>query len=210
MDKKLIFPILLILLFSCTETIDYGLGDYRVELVTIVENVGGRFYQLDNQDSLLPDVSVNSSLKSGSRALLNYNIAAQKGSKSYNIKVNSAIATNTGSIKIWTNNLPDDPLRIDGVWLKGDWLNLRLAFSYHTMRHSIDLFRRPSLLNDTLFLDLRHSKNGDNEGYFINTYVSFNLKAFAKKDTIPVKVRANSLSGGEQLFYFKYTTPAPN
>lgn len=200
----------LILLSGCSKTVDYGLGDFRLDLATVSEEGGSRYYLLDNQFKLYPDRVVSSSMKTGSRVLLNYIINSAKNDSSFTVSINSVSAINSGSIKPVIAALPDDPLRVESVWLSGDWLNFRLSFNYYSVKHSIDLFENKSIVNDTLYLELHHSRNGDSEGYWVNTYISCNLKSFSKKDTIPVKVRVNTADSGYKFFNYRYATPIPN
>lgn len=209
--KRFFYYILCISLFilvaGCSKSVDYGLGDFRLDLATVSEEAGIRYYLLDNQSRLYPDRVVSSSVKTGARVLLNYVLSTPKNDSSFFVYVNSVSLLNAGVIKPLTGILADDPLRAESVWLSGDWLNFRLSFSYYSVKHSIDLFQNTGVINDTIYLELRHSRNGDTNGYWQNTYFCCNLKSFAQKDTVPVKVRVNTVNNGYRFYYFLYSSP---
>ncbi|WP_243350154.1 hypothetical protein [Parabacteroides sp. FAFU027] len=196
-------------LVSCKkEDIDYGLGDFRLDLATIEDSSNIRFFRLDNLDKLLPQTSVASKYTTGSRVLLNYNIEEKIGASSFSINTNSVSSINTATIKPLTSNLSDDPLYIESVWQSGDWLNFRLGFEYNNKQHGISLFYYTKAANDTLYLELRHSKNGDADGYMVNTFASYNLTSFSKigKST-PLKVKVNTSDKGVKYYRFEYLSP---
>ena len=196
-------------LVSCKkEDVDYGLGDFRLDLATIEDSSNIRFFRLDNLDKLFPMTSIASKYTTGSRVLLNYNIKEKIGARSFSVNTNSASSINTAAIKPLSSNFSDDPLYIESVWQSGDWLNFRLGFEYNSKQHGIALFYYTKAANDTLYLELRHSKNGDTEGYIINTYASFNLISFSKTGrSVPLKVKVNTSDKGIKYYKFVYLSP---
>lgn len=195
----------LITLSSCTNTsFDYGLGDYRIDFVTLMESPTGRYYVLDNQTKLLPKTLISADFKTGSRVLLNYNVLEQVEAKSYMISMNSASLINSSTIKTLTSAIADDPLRIESVWISGDWLNLRLSYEYFSKQHSLDLFQKTTPKNDTLYLELHHAKNGDPAGYWVRTLSSYSLKSFAKTTAVPIKLRVKTTNEGVKNYFFNY------
>ncbi|MDD2798294.1 MAG: NigD-like C-terminal domain-containing protein [Bacteroidales bacterium] len=199
-----------IALSACSSDFEYGLGDFRMDFATVSESSIGRYYLLDNQTNLLPPSTISSEIKTGSRVLLNYTIKGSIDIKTYSIGINSVGIINSSSIKPLTN-YPDDPLRIESVWLCGDWLNFRLSFDYLEKKHSLELFQRTTPLNDTIYLELRHSKNGDAPGYWVKTYYSSSVKSFAKIGmSVPIKLRINTSNEGIKEYYFNYVNPTQN
>ncbi|MFZ4455154.1 MAG: hypothetical protein ACOYOT_02940 [Bacteroidales bacterium] len=203
---------LLILLSGCsTDDVKYGLGDFRMDMATVVDLTQGRGLQLDNLVVLMPNSVLSTDLKSGSRVLVNYVVNEKKSANSFSVSLNGVSSVNSSTIKPLGANAPDDPLVAEAVWQTGDWLNLRIAFDYLEKKHSIELDQRLIANTDTIYLELRHAKNGDANGYWVKTYLSFPLKAYAQKGkSVPIKLRVNSDKEGVRYFYFNYISPTQN
>ena len=207
--RSIVILCLLASFFSCKNNeFDYGLGDFRLDLATIEDSASIRFYRLDNLVKLFPETTIPSNSTTGSRVLLNYNIVDKNSEQSFTIKTNSISKVNTATIKALTNNLADDPLYIESIWQSGDWINFRLGFEYKSVQHSLSLYYYRKTANDTVYLELRHSKNGDTDGYMVNTYASFPLKPFSKPGkATPLKVKVNTYDEGVKYYSFDYTSP---
>jgi hypothetical protein len=214
MKIHLIFRIILITAFlqACTtDDVNYGYGNFRIDMATVVDLTQGRGLQLDNQSILLPNSTIGSDLKTGSRVLVNYVVDEKTSANSYSILLNGISAVNSSTIKPLGANAPDDPMLMEAVWQSGDWLNMRIAFDYLEKKHSMELDQRLKANTDTIYLELRHAKNGDSKGYWMKTYLSYSLKPFAQKGkSVPIKLRVNSAKEGVKYFYFDYVSPTQN
>lgn len=195
--------------FSCKEdAFDYGLGNFRLDLATVETTGSNRFYRLDNQTILHPTTEVPAKFSTGNRILLNYKIISETSNQEFSIEPNAVSTVNSGSIKALTSNLADDPLHLESIWQSGDWVNFRLGFEYNSTQHGIAMFYYQKTGNDTIYLDLRHSKNGDTPGYLVRTYASYPLKPFSKTTkSTPLKVRVNTSDEGVRHFVFNYISP---
>jgi hypothetical protein len=196
-------------LVSCKKgDIDYGLGNFRLDLVTIEDSSNIRFFRLDNLEKLFPLTPIASKYTTGSRVLLNYDIEEKIGPSSFSVNTNSVSNINTATIKPLSTNLYDDPLHIESIWQSGDWLNFRLGFEFNNKQHGIALFYYTKTNNDTLYLELRHSKNGDTVGYMVNTFASYNLIQFSKAGrSLPLNVKVNTFDNGIKYYKFEYFSP---
>ncbi len=200
--------LLLFVFSSCKEEFDYGLGDFRLDLATIAETTTDRYYRLDNQTRLYPQQAISTDLKTGARVLLNYNLSELKSANEYSVKVNSVKDVFTSEIKELQSNLSDDPLFLESIWQSGDWINFRLSFNYKSAKHGIALYQNKVPANDTIYLELRHSKNNDTEGYLVNLYASFPVKSFSQKGKpVPLKVKVNTSDQGIKYYTFNYLSP---
>ncbi len=200
--------LLLLIFSSCKEVFDYGLGDFRLNLATVAETSTERYYLLDNQIKLFPTKAISSDMKTGSRVLLNYNLLELKSIDEYSVKVNSASQVFTSSIKELPGKLSDDPLLLESIWQSGDWINFRLTINYRSTTHGIALYQNKIPANDTVYLELLHSKNNDSEGYALNIYASFLIKGFAKEGkSVPIKIKVNTSDQGVKYYKFDYLSP---
>lgn len=201
---------LAMLLTGCTsDVVDYGLGDFRIDLATVTSD---RNLLLDNQVTLTPtNIVIPTDYKANSRVMVNYRRTETSGANSYKISINSIAAVNSSTIKPITQSLPDDPILAESLWIGGDWLNLRIGFEYFGKTHSMELAQRIVSNSDTIYLELHHAKNGDTPGYWVKTYLSFPIKSYAKKGvSVPIKLRVNSAKEGIKYFRFDYLSPTQN
>lgn len=202
---KYTFVLLILILTGCTQQFDYGYGDFRLDFATIAGSGTSRYLLLDNQTVLQPKSVIGSNLTTGSRVLINYSLSDKIANKSYNINLNSIGQINSSVIKSLTANYPNDPVLIESIWQSGDWLNFRLSFEYFEKQHSMELFQQPNSKNDTIYLELRHSKNGDSAGFWVKTYCSYAIKSFAKTGkSVPLKLKVNTAIKGTEYFFFDY------
>lgn len=210
LHRAWLYICLLLLIFSsCKEEFDYGLGDFRIDLATVTETTTERCYLLDNQIKLIPTKAISSEVKTGSRVLLNYNLLELKSTNEYSVKVNSASQVFTSGVKELPGNLSDDPLLLESIWQSGDWINFRLTINYRSTTHGIALYQNKIPANDTVYLELRHSKNNDTEGYALNIYASFLVKGFAKDEkSVPLKIKVNTSDQGVKYYKFDYLSPS--
>jgi hypothetical protein len=201
------FALLIVGIFSCTsDSYDYGLGNFRIDFATVTETSTGRYLVTDNNVSLTPNTSLATSLTKGSRVIVNYKPTEKSATNEYKVSLNSIALINTSQIKPLTASIANDPILAEGVWQMGDWLNMRIAYEYFDKKHSVEMMQRSTLASDTIYLEFRHSKNGDSAGYWVKTYCSYSLKAFAKTGkSVPIKLKVNDAKAGAQYFTFNYT-----
>ncbi len=212
--KLLVTAICGVILFfsSChKEEIDYGYGDFRIDLATVSRTTTSRVFKLDNQLLLFPEDSIPDRLSDQTRVVITYNNTQFTDSFRRKIKVLSVSEVNTSAIKPLVAGLADDALYLESAWQTGDWLNFRVSYQYFSTKHSMALYQNNSVVNDTIYLELRHSTNGDKPGYTVRTLLSYSLKPYARQGiVVPVKLRVNSTNNGVYHAVFNYLSPIPN
>ncbi len=190
-------PLLLILFFfaqSCEKEMA-RMDDFFLEFATVDRNSDDLFFVLDNQRRLTPISLPGFSAESGQRVVINFTPI-----KGDSVKVNSVAGIFTGEIKK-SNNINDslvvDPVKIQSVWVGGNYLNLIFEFEYYESDHTIGLIRDETANETDLNLYFFHSKNDDKPGYFRKTYASFLLTSLASDDGAPIKFtfHINTLTG---------------
>ena len=155
------------------------------------------FFQLDNQRILIPK-GLNYSGESGQRVILNYTPL-----RSDTVKVNDVANIFTGAIQ-----LPDffqqpskDPVKIQSVWVGGDYLNMIFETEYHSVQHLIGLFiMDPSSTPRELYFS--HSRNNDPPGYPQTFYASFSIKGLRypeSSDPVPFRLFINTYAGMREI-----------
>lgn len=172
------------------------IDDFLVEFATVVKPAEQITFQLDNQKILVPKELKDYSGKNGQRVILNY--TPLRGDT---IKVNDVSDIFTGTVQE-SNAVADlikDPVKIQSIWVGGNYLNLILEIEYYDKTHTIGLFRDTQ--SSTIDLYLAHSKNNDPPGYSKKLYASFSLSAikFTNGSPTPFRFHINTHSG-ERVF----------
>lgn len=167
------------------------IDDFLVEFATVVKPADKITFQLDNNKSLIPKELKDFSGKDGQRVILNY--TPLRGDT---VRVNSISDIFTGTIQESDNvdALIKDPVKIQSVWVGGNYLNLILEIEYYDKTHVIGLFRdtKPSAVE----LHFSHSRNGDKPGYSKKLYASFLLSAIKTSNSpTPFRFHINTHNG---------------
>lgn len=173
------------------------LGNYRVEFATaIVENRQTRF-QLDNRKILLPSDRKNFGIKNNQRILLNYT-ALQNNT----IIVNRVNPVFTDAIRLLSPEIWHRvPVKIQSIWVGGDYLNMILEVEYHSKPHKFGVFSHETNKRTLYF---SHDSNGDLPGYPKMMYLSFLLKNIDVPDSsssVPFSLSIETYSGLRTLYY---------
>ena len=195
MKRKLFIATLIIGFFLAVgcEKEDERIDNFLVDFATVFVSNRRIFFQLDNQRILIPK-GLNYSGESGQRVILNY--TPLRGDT---VKVNDVANIFTGAIQ-----LPDffqqpskDPVKIQSVWVGGDYLNMIFETEYHSVQHLIGLFiMDPSSTPRELYFS--HSRNNDPPGYPQTFYASFLIKGLRypeSSDSVPFRLFVNTYEG---------------
>ncbi|NLH29589.1 MAG: hypothetical protein GX479_05245 [Bacteroidales bacterium] len=195
MKRKLFIATLIIGFFLAVgcEKEDERIDNFLVDFATVFVSNRRIFFQLDNQRILIPK-GLNYSGESGQRVILNYTPL-----RSDTVKVNDVANIFTGAIQ-----LPDffqqpskDPIKIQSVWVGGDYLNMIFETEYHSVQHLIGLFiMDPSSTPRELYFS--HSRNNDPPGYPQTFYASFLIKGLRypeSSDSVPFRLFVNTYEG---------------
>ena len=156
---------------GCDKESDKRMDDFILDFATI-DNISGKtYFVLDNYRVLIPTAEPSKSWPMGQRVILNYSIL-----NSNTIKVNSVSEIYTGKIKVRddVDNISNDPIKVQSVWVGGDHLNLIFNVEYYDQPHSIDLIRNTEV-GDNIELYISYSRNNDSPGYSKKMYASFYL-----------------------------------
>lgn len=152
------------------------------------------FFQLDNQRILIPKELKNYSGNNGQRVILNY--TPLRGDT---IKVNDVANIFTGAIQLpgFFQQPSKDPVKIQSVWVGGDYLNMIFETEYHSEQHLIGLFiMDPSSTPKELYFS--HSRNNDPPGYPQTFYASFlisSLRPAGSSDPVSFRLFVNTYTG---------------
>ncbi|MEN6588586.1 MAG: NigD-like C-terminal domain-containing protein [Proteiniphilum sp.] len=171
------------------------LDDYFVEFATVKKEAAGYRFQLDNGRLLIPretDYTGNE----GQRVILNY-IPWQGDT----VKINYISDIFTGVVQSdgFPGKYVNDPVKIQSVWVGGDYLNMIIEVEYHSKPHKVALFR--DLSSPTVDLWFSHSREDDPPGYPQMMYASFLLSSLRTQNgvSIPFRVFIRTYEGQREM-----------
>lgn len=193
MKRKLFITALIIvfLLAVGCEKEDERIDNFLVDFATVLHSQQIVFFQLDNQRILIPKELKNYSGNNGQRVILNY--TPLRGDT---IKVNDVANIFTGAIQLpgFFQQPSKDPVKIQSVWVGGDYLNMIFETEYHSEQHLIGLFiMDPSSTPKELYFS--HSRNNDPPGYPQTFYASFlisSLRPAGSSDPVSFRLFVNT------------------
>lgn len=196
---KLSFILALLTIVSCNKKDDHSLGAFRINLATVITEGRNSYYLLlDNGKRLWPAASdIAYSPVNNRRVFVNYTtLSDKKNGYDHYIKVNdiwNILTKNT--IELTPQNadsIGHDPVRINAVWVGGDYLNIDFMFNYGGIRpHAINLVENKlplKTLSDTIGLEFRHNAYNSRNKRLYEGFVCFNLKPFRREDADSVKL----------------------
>lgn len=194
--KGYTFPFLaffVFLLFSGCEKGPERMDNYLIDFATVVKDNSSYRFKLDNGRLLIPEEVKNYSGEDGQRVILNY--IPLEGDA---IKINfvSNIFTSTIQSDGYPENYSDDPVKIQSVWVSGDYLNVIIETEYHNVPHRVSLLR--DLSSTSVDLYFSHSANNDPPGYPRMIYASFllsDLREQTGSTTVPFRLFINTYTG---------------
>ena len=172
----------IIAITGCNKSDDSRVVDYFVEFATVLNNTSTVTFQLDNQQILTPNNSSNfADKKNGQRVILNYTPL-----DNHVVQVNRATDVFTSQISL--SGFPEkyftDAVKIQSIWVGGNYLNLILEVEYHDKPHSSALYM-PNM-EEPGKLYLSYSRNEDPDGYPQTMYMSFSLEELKNRiETFP-------------------------
>lgn len=169
---RTVWALLLMLPLSGCEKETERLEDYLVDFATVVQSTPTYRFLVDSGHELIPIEINNYTGKEGQRVLLNYEPLSGD-----TIRIRSISDIYTGKLEMqgYPDHYFDDPVKIQSVWVGGDYLNLIFETEYHDTPHSIALYVEPA--SQTLNIHFSHSSNDDPPGYPKMMYASFSLSA---------------------------------
>lgn len=175
--------VVFLIAFAC-EKDDERIDNFIVEFATVVRPAERITFQLDNFKTLIPIEIKDYSGKHGQRVILNY--TPLRGDT---VKINSVNDIFTGGVQESNavTNLIKDPVKVQSVWVGGNYLNLILEIEYFDKTHVIGLFRDTQ--SSSIDLHFSHSKENDPPGYTEKFYASFSLSGIKSPNGSPTPFR---------------------
>ena len=171
------------------------LDDYFVDFTTVQKEGAGYRFLLDNGRLLIPretDYTGNE----GQRVILNY--VPWQGDT---VKINHISDIFTGFVQSdgFPERYKNDPVKIQSVWVGGDYLNMIIEVEYHSKAHKVALFR--DLSSPTVDLWFSHSREDDPPGYPQMMYASFLLSSLRTQsgDSVPFRVFIQTYDGQREM-----------
>lgn len=211
MNKYVVFFIFLTsFLFSCEDkTVDYGLDEYYVEIVTFQSN--GLFLS-DKGKNIIAHNENRKNYTSGDRILINYTLLEINASGDYNVRINGSAKIPQAKITLTSedniNKSSREPVLLESVWLGSHYLNMQFYINYKSVTHKIALLADPTGVNsDTLRMYFVHDTVDDPPGYPSHSYLSFDLKDVLGDRvsvTRPITVQINTSNYGDKIYEFDY------
>lgn len=176
--NRVIIALALLTLVSCDKEVE-RLDDYLVEFATVIKLTDNYNFKLDNGTLLTPKSNVNYSGKQGDRVILAWTPSEDNIVEIKNISsIHTASILEDGYPNLYVNN----PVKIQSVWVGGDYLNMILEIEYHSTPHSIAVLR--DMQSETVDLHFAHSTNNDPRGYPQIMYASFLISSIRKDNDI--------------------------
>lgn len=217
-NRRLHILIIIVCLFlpACGgDDVDYGLGEYKVDLVTVAkQNNADIYFVLDNGKTLfsLDNALVPANIQNGQRVLLNYSFTSEKTSGfDYTVKINYISGIVQGNLeKIGPADLSalkNDPVQFESVWIGGKYLNMTFYFDYHSGQHQISLVRDTTIQQtDIVYLQFRHDRKNDPPGSRRKVIASFDLsKALGNPEgNKELSVEFNTTHYGVKSYHLEY------
>lgn len=198
---------ILLISISCDDN-SRSLGDFRIDIATVVPE-GDNTYSLllDNGKQLWPAATaVNITPSDYQRVFLNYTILSDEmGGFDHYIKVNDIWKILTKqAMELNAENedsIGHDPIRINHIWVGGDYLNVSFMFNYGGIRpHAINLVKNmlsSGIDTDIIPLEFRHNSYNSPNTKLYEGFVCFDLRPMRVEDadsinlSIKVKEWAN-------------------
>ncbi|MCE5179803.1 MAG: NigD-like protein [Porphyromonadaceae bacterium] len=184
MKKILLFWIVFLLLSAagCEEE-PQRLDDYFVDFATVKKSGNNYRFQLDNQRLLIPR-ETDYSGQEGQRVVLNYVHLKGDTVKMYAVR---NILTGAVQSEGFPGKLVRDPVKIQSIWVGGDYLNMIIEAEYHSKPHKVALLR--DITSPTVDLFFSHSREDDPPGYPQIMYASFLLSSLRIEKPSPISFR---------------------
>ena len=198
---------LVLALASCSpDVVDYGFGDYYVEIVTALEN---NTFRLDSGTILYDsNKTAEKTFAAGDRVYLYFSYG---DTPSEPITVHAASKIFSDALKPMTEEAIDQqanvPVRLESAWVGSHYLNLHCYIEYRSKAHKITLVVDEEKADDLeLHLYLRHNDNDDIPGYPTSIYASYDLSDVLgePQGDRSLLVHFNTTNYGNKIYTFKY------
>jgi len=217
--KKLIFSALVLVLLSACQ---YEENDYqnRTVVLATVENPtqSTDFYlNPDNGGRLKVGSSAIPYYRplDGQRIIADYSITAstpQSSIYSHVVRLNDVYEVLTKGIFEVTpatqDSIGNDKVRINDIWIGGNYLNIEFEFMGYNRVHYINLVKdaSKSYTDGKVHLEFRHNANDDYPDYIKSGIVSFNLNSLRNNidEKVNLVIHANEFYNSGSTYNLTY------
>lgn len=180
-------------------------GIFRVDVVTCIREGENVVFGRDDGVLLIPEPAFShDSYATGQRVLLQYTPLQEdgpdRGKEKIGIKAFSPVTTQPVLFYSADQLLstPDDGIYLQSIWLGGGFINVRFQIEVNRsdVRHRLSLICNKDRMGEdrTVWLELRHDRQGDTAGYLAPGYASFSLDTFNLAETDAFRVKINALN----------------
>ena len=199
-QKKIIsFIVALFFVLACEKETE-RMEDFFVDFATVTQLSSQIAFKLDNNRLLIPKETGSYEGQEGQRVILNYTLLSGDA-----IKVNQISDIHTDKIKeaAEIDFFEKDPVKIQSIWVSGDYLNFIIEIEYFSQMHKIGVVRNSSQsLSDLYFV---HSREDDPPGYAKKMYASFLLTPLKSVSNVVDEFKLHiETTSGERIFEFEY------
>jgi hypothetical protein len=205
--------LLFLLFFACKEdTVDYGLGAYYQDIVT---SLGDYTYLSDAGEKIYDATPENhKSYNDSARVFLTYSFTENQTpspDQGQAITVHGSSSVTQGNLKSGgkqdIDKLPDEPVRLESVWIGSHYLNLRFYMEHKSKTHSIGLIADKDDLNkENIHIYFKHNHNEDPPGYWVYVVTSFDLETVLghPEGNKTLYIHLNSTNYGDKIYELRY------
>lgn len=206
---------------SCNDD-GYSLDKFNVALATVnpIDGDSQTYYlTLDDGTTLWPAASnVIYSPKANQRVIVNYTpLSDQIGEYDHYVKINGLQEILTKKIVDLTveneSEIGNDPIKILDLWTGDNYLNIHFAINVGGVKtHAVNLVKNK--LNaqgvkestETIELEFRHNKNGDEEKYGLKNYAAFDLRPLqiTNQDSIKLIIKVLDFNDETKTYSVTY------
>lgn len=185
-----IASVLLVFFLSNCEKEPDRLDSYLVNFATVLTDGTSYKFRLDNKNILIPKEVKDYKGKNGQRVLLNY---VPLNGDTIDVRNISDIFTGSVRSEGYPEKLVQDPVKVQSVWVGGDYLNMVLEIEYHSKAHEVVLLQNTA--SPTIDLYFSHSRGDDPPGYRQMLYASFLLTSIKSSGNTPFRLFINTYDG---------------
>ncbi len=173
----ILFVLVFLLPISCKKD-ETRLPNMITHFASVVKVESSLAIQLDNGIALIPQEIPSSTIKDGSRVIVNYTPLEHN-----TIKINGIQEIYLDSIKETNQSfeqLKKDPVKFISASATGSYLNLSFQAEFHSHPHTQTLYIDTKTSQPTLYFS--YSRETDPPGAYTQTYASYKLEGLEKEN----------------------------
>lgn len=203
---------MLLVIISCNKKDEHSLGEFRIDIATVVTEGENNFsLTLDNGKRLRIVASdVKYVPSDNQRVFINYTtLSSERNGYDHFVKINDIWDILTkDKIALTPQNeesLGHDPIKINAVWIGRDHLNIDFMFNYGGIRpHAINLVANPlssHATHEAIDLEFRHNAYDSANERLYEGFVCFDLKSLQRPDVDSVEIAIKVKDWDEEKTY---------